>query len=131
MDIQFNSLRQEKDHIGVIFCDQNCRLIGFGKKLDQISKKYISNILSADESFKLRNSKNFDYVTIHQPESLKFSKLHIFKLTAPIWRMPRECADIAMIIMPYKFSPTTYPNHTAALVVLNKYKNRWWKNGCI
>ena len=80
MDIQFNSLRQEKDHIGVIFCDQNCRLIGFGKKLDQISKKYISNILSSDESFKLRNSKNFDYVTIHQPENLKLSKLYVFKL---------------------------------------------------
>ena len=28
----------------------------------------------------LRNSKNFDYVTIHQPENLKLSKLYIFKL---------------------------------------------------
>ena len=44
MDVQFNSLKQEKDHIGVIFCDQNCKLIGFGKKLDQLSKKYISII---------------------------------------------------------------------------------------
>ena len=73
MDIQFNSLKQEKDHIGVIFCDQNCRLIGFGKKLDQLSKKRISKILSEDESFKIRNSKNFDYIIIHQPENIKFS----------------------------------------------------------
>ncbi len=80
MDIQFNSLKQEKDHIGVIFCDHNCKLIGFGKKLDQISKKYISKILSSDESFKLRNSKNFDYITIHQPENIKLSKLYVFKL---------------------------------------------------
>ena len=80
MDIQFNNLRQEKDHIGVIFCDQNSRLIGFGKKLDQLSKKYISKILDNDESFKLRNSKNFDYITIQQPENLKLSKLYVFKL---------------------------------------------------
>ena len=80
MDIQFNILKQEKDHIGVIFCDQNCRLIGFGKKLDQLSKRYISKILSDDESFKLRNSKNFDYITIHQPKDLKLSKLYVFKL---------------------------------------------------
>ena len=51
MDIQFNNLRQEKDHAGVIFCDQNCRLIGFGKKLDQLSKKHISSIIKGDESF--------------------------------------------------------------------------------
>ncbi len=80
MDVQFNSLKQEKDHIGVIFCDQNCKLIGFGKKLDQLSKKYISRILNTDESFKIRNSKNFDYLIVHQPENLKLSKLYIFKL---------------------------------------------------
>ena len=80
MDIQFNILRQEKDHIGVIFCDQNCKLLGFGKKLDQLSKKYISTIISADESFKLRSSQNFDYVTIHQPQNLKLSKIYVFKL---------------------------------------------------
>ena len=44
MDIQFNNLRQEKDAIGVVFCDNKCRLIGYGKKLDQLSKKYISNL---------------------------------------------------------------------------------------
>ena len=80
MDIQFNSLKQEKDHIGVIFCDQNCRLIGFGKKLDQLSKKHISKIISEDESFKLRNSKNLDYITIYQPENVKLSKLYVLKL---------------------------------------------------
>ena len=48
MDIQFNSLRQEKDAIGVVFCDNKCRLIGYGKKLDQLSKKYISNIIKSD-----------------------------------------------------------------------------------
>ena len=80
MDIQFFSLRQEKDHVGVVFCDQNCRLIGYGKKLDQISKKYISKIINSDDSFKIRNSKNFDYVIIQQPENLRLSKLYVFKL---------------------------------------------------
>ena len=41
MDIQFNNLRQEKDAIGVIFCDSKCRLIGHGKKLDQQSKNFL------------------------------------------------------------------------------------------
>ena len=80
MDIQFNNLRQEKDHAGVIFCDQNCRLIGFGKKLDQLSKKHISSIIKGDESFQNRNSRYYDYTIIHQPENLKFSKLYVFKL---------------------------------------------------
>ena len=80
MDIQFNNLRQEKDHVGAIFCDQNCRLIGFGKKLDQLSKKYISNIIKGDESFQNRNSKHYDYTVIHQPENLKLCKLYVFKL---------------------------------------------------
>ncbi len=80
MDIQFNNLRQEKDAIGVIFCDNKCRLIGYGKKLDQLSKKYISNIIKSDISFQERNSKNFDYSIIHQPANLKLSKLYIFKL---------------------------------------------------
>ena len=44
MDIQFNNLRQEKDTTGIIFCDSNCKLVGYGKKLDQISKKYILNL---------------------------------------------------------------------------------------
>ena len=55
MDIQFNNLRQEKDAIGVVFCDNKCRLIGYGKKLDQLSKKYISNIIKSDISFQERN----------------------------------------------------------------------------
>ena len=80
MDIQFNNLRQEKDAIGVIFCDNKCRLIGYGKKLDQLSKKYISNIIKSDISFQERNSKNFDYSIIHQPANLKLSKLYVFKL---------------------------------------------------
>ena len=46
MDIQFNNLRQEKDAIALIFCDNKCRLIGYGKKLDQLSKKYISILLN-------------------------------------------------------------------------------------
>ena len=80
MDIQFNNLRQEKDAIGVVFCDNKCRLIGYGKKLDQLSKKYISNIIKSDISFQERNSKNFDYSIIHQPANLKLSKLYVFKL---------------------------------------------------
>ncbi len=80
MDIQFNNLRQEKDHIGLIFCDQNCRLIGYGKKLDQLSKKQISRIIKGDESFQNRNSKNFDYIVVQQPQNLKLIKLYIFKL---------------------------------------------------
>ena len=61
MDIQFNNLRQEKDAIGLIFCDNKCRLIGYGKKLDQQSKKFVSGIIKSDISFQERNSKNFDY----------------------------------------------------------------------
>ena len=80
MDIQFNNLRQEKDAIGVVFCDNKCRLIGYGKKLDQLSKKYLSNIIKSDISFQERNSKNFDYSIIHQPANLKLSKLYVFKL---------------------------------------------------
>ena len=80
MDIQFNNLRQEKDYTGVIFCDQNCRLIGFGKKLDQLSKKHISSIIKGDESFQNRKSKYYDYTVIHQPENLKLRKLYVFKL---------------------------------------------------
>ena len=64
MDIQFNNLKQEKGAIGIIFCDHNCSLIGYGKKLDQLSKKHLSNTISSDESFKSRKSKNFDYLII-------------------------------------------------------------------
>jgi len=80
MDIQFNNLRQEKDAVGVVFCDNKCRLIGHGKKLDQLSKKFLSNIIKSDTSFQNRNSKNFDYLIIHQPANLKLSKLYVFKL---------------------------------------------------
>ncbi len=80
MVIQFNNLKQEKDAVGIIFCDDKCRLIGYGKKLDQLSKKYISNIVKADASFQERKSKNFDYIIIHQPTNLKLSKVYIFKL---------------------------------------------------
>ena len=80
MDIQFNNLRQEKGYSGVIFCDRNCRLIGFGKKLDQLSKKHISDLIKGDESFQSRNSKHYDYIIIHQPENLKLKKLYVFKL---------------------------------------------------
>ena len=71
MDIQFNNLRQEKDAIGVVFCDNKCRRIGYGKKLDQLSKEYISNIIKSAISFQERNSKNVDYSIIHQPATLK------------------------------------------------------------
>ena len=50
MDIQFNNLKQEKGAIGIIFCDHNCRLIGYGKKLDQLSKKYLSNTINSDDT---------------------------------------------------------------------------------
>ncbi len=80
MDIQFNNLKQEKGAIGIIFCDHNCRLIGYGKKLDQLSRKYLSNTINADESFKSRKSKNFDYLIVHNPQNLALSKIYIFKL---------------------------------------------------
>ena len=80
MDIQFNSLRQEKDYVGIVFCDQNCRLIGFSKKLDQLSKKHLSSVIKSDTSFQNRNSKHFDYIIIHQPNNLKLSKVYVFKL---------------------------------------------------
>ncbi len=80
MDIQFNNLKQAKDAVGIIFCDHNCRLIGYGKKLDQLSKKYLSNTIKSDESFKSRKSKNFDYLIIHNPQNLSLSKLYVFKL---------------------------------------------------
>ncbi len=80
MDIQFSNLKQAKDAVGIIFCDHNCRLIGYGKKLDLLSKKYLSNTIKSDESFKSRKSKNFDYLIIHNPQNLSFSKLYVFKL---------------------------------------------------
>ena len=80
MDIQFNNLKQEKGAIGITFCDHNCKLIGYGKKLDQLSKKHLSNTINADESLKARKSKNFDYLIIHNPQNLYLSKLYIFKL---------------------------------------------------
>ena len=48
MDIQFNNLKQEKGAIGITFCDYKCRLIGYGKKLDQLSKKNLSNTINSD-----------------------------------------------------------------------------------
>ena len=80
MDIQFNNLKQEKGAIGIVFCDHNCRLIGYGKKLDQLSKKHLSNTINSDISFKSRKSKNFDYLIVHSPQNLSLSKLYIFKL---------------------------------------------------
>ena len=80
MDIQFNSLKQEKGAIGIVFCDQNCRLIGYGKKLDQLSKKHLSNTIKSDDSFMKRKSKNFDYIMVHNPHNLSFSKIYVFKL---------------------------------------------------
>ena len=81
MEIQFNNLKQEKGAIGIILCDHNCRLIGYGKKLDQLSKKHLSNTINADDSFNARKSKNFDYLIVHNPQNLTLSKLYIFKLT--------------------------------------------------
>ena len=80
MDIQFNNLKQEKAAIGIIFCDHNCKLIGYGRKLDQLSKRYLSNTIETDDSFKSRKSKNFDYLIVHSPHNLSFSKLYIYKL---------------------------------------------------
>jgi leucyl aminopeptidase len=80
MDIQFNNLKQEKGAIGITFCDHNCKLIGYGKKLDQLSKKHLSNTINADESFKARKSKNFDYLIVHAPQNLSLLKVYIFKL---------------------------------------------------
>ena len=80
MDFQFKSLSVEKDHIGIIFCDSKSRLIGYAKKLDQLSKKFISNQLKADMSFQTRKSKLFDYTTVYNPVNLRFSKIYIFKL---------------------------------------------------
>jgi leucyl aminopeptidase len=80
MDFQFNSLTTEKDHIGIAFCDSKLRLIGYAKKLDQLSKKHISNQLNSDLSFQSRESKIFDYATVHNPNNCKLSKLYIFKL---------------------------------------------------
>ena len=80
MDIQFNNVKQEKGAIGIIFCDHNSRLIGYGKKLDQLSKKHLSNTINADESFKYRKSKNFDYLIIHGPHNHSLSKLYVLKL---------------------------------------------------
>ena len=50
------------------------------QKLDQLSKKHISNQLKADLSFQNRKSKLFDYCVIHNPSNIKLSKLYIFKL---------------------------------------------------
>ena len=80
MDFQFKSTLVEKDHIGVIFCDSKNRLIGFGKKLDQISKKAISFVINNDLSFQKRKSKSFDYAIVHAPNNLKLAKLYVFKL---------------------------------------------------
>ncbi len=80
MDFQFKSIAVEKEHIGIAFCDSKLRLLGYAKKLDQLSKKHISNQLKSDLSFQKRSSKLFDYCVIHNPSNLKLSKLYIFKL---------------------------------------------------
>jgi leucyl aminopeptidase len=80
MDFQFKALNTEKDNIGVVFCDSKNRLLGFAKKLDQISKKAISRAISGDASFQKRKSKSFDYVVINDPDNIKLSKLYVFRL---------------------------------------------------
>jgi leucyl aminopeptidase len=80
MDFQFKSISVEKEHIGIAFCDSKLRLLGYAKKLDQLSKKHISSQLKSDLSFQNRKSKQFDYCVIHNPNNLKLSKLYIFKL---------------------------------------------------
>ena len=80
MDFHFKTLSAEKEHIGIAFCDSKSRLLGYAKKLDQLSKKHISNQLKTDLSFQNRKSKLFDYCVIHNPINLKLSKLYIFKL---------------------------------------------------
>ena len=80
MDFQFKSISVEKEHIGIAFCDSKLRLLGHAKKLDQLSKKHISNQLKSDLSFQNRSSKLFDYCVIHSPSNIKLSKLYIFKL---------------------------------------------------
>ena len=80
MDFQFKTLSAEKEHIGIAFCDSKSRLLGYAKKLDQLSKKHISNQLKTDLSFQNRKSKLFDYCVVHNPDNIKLSKLYIFKL---------------------------------------------------
>ena len=81
MDFQFKPLITEKDHVGVVFCDSKNRLLGYAKKLDQISKKSISTVISNDASFQKRKSKTFDYAIIHTPSNLKLSKVYVFRLS--------------------------------------------------
>ena len=80
MDFRFKALTVEKDHAAIAFCDSKNKLIGFAKKLDQISKKDLSRIIKGDLSFQKRKSKHFDYAIIHTPQNLKLSKIYIFKL---------------------------------------------------
>ena len=80
MDFQFKSISIENEHVGIAFCDSKSRLLGFAKKLDQLSKKHISSQLKSDLSFQKRTSKLFDYCVIHDPNDLKLSKLYVFKL---------------------------------------------------
>ena len=80
MDFQFKTSLEEKDHIGIVFCDSKNRLLGFGKKLDQISKKGISSIISNDTSFQKRKSKLYDYAIVHSPANLKLSKIYVFRI---------------------------------------------------
>ena len=71
MDIQFNNLRQEKDAVGVVFCDNKCRLIGYGKKLDQLGiNNYIINI-GGDILTKGYNSKKENWVIGIENPNLK------------------------------------------------------------
>ena len=55
MDFQFKPISIEKDHVGVVFCDSKNRLIGHGKKLDQISKKLFHQLLIMIFLFKKEN----------------------------------------------------------------------------
>ncbi len=80
MDFQFKAALVEKDHIGIVFCDSKNRLLGFGKKLDQISKQGISSIIGNDRSFQKRKSKHYDYAIVHSPANLKLSKIYVFRV---------------------------------------------------
>ena len=80
MDFQFKKLVIEKDHVAIVFCDAKSKLLGFAKKLDQLSKKELSNTINNDSSFLKRKSKIFDYAVIHAPANLNLSKVYVFRL---------------------------------------------------
>jgi predicted transcriptional regulator len=52
--------------------------LDLAKKLDQISKKSISTVISNDASFQKRKSKSFDYAIIHTLTNIKTIKSYMF-----------------------------------------------------